>query len=174
MAARRKKALAALTPGEKDYAAKNAEAQAAAEKADRALAARREELERMTEALKNEIGRTDKARRLAAVAHLAEFAKMQAAQAKERVDAWTALVPAICNDAAMMDASRETVAAIARKAEAKARAASAARSKAGGAAADADGAAAATAAGGMGVGTVDASTMPVFGEEAPIPMAADL
>lgn len=80
---RRKKAVASLKPGTADYATKNAEAQSAAEKADKNLAARREELEKMTEVLKNEMARTNKNRRIAAVNILAEHASLQAAQAKQ-------------------------------------------------------------------------------------------
>lgn len=147
---RKKKALASLKSTAPDYHAKAHEASAAVEKADKALAARREELDRMTDVLKAEMARTNKARRATAVARLAEYAKMSAAQARQRADAWGALLPAISNDSSAVDASREGVAAIARKAEAKARAAAAARKTPGAGGAAAAGGASAGSLGGAG------------------------
>lgn len=173
---RKKKTLAGLKSTSKDYAKQNAEASAAVEKADKAMTQRKEDLEKMTEVLKGEMGRVSKERRLASVAHVAEYARLQAAHARERTDAWNGLLSSLTSSPAELDASRERVSAIARKAEQKARSASAARAKAaagaaGGAAAGAGsspvaagGAAAAAAAASAG-GSSDAS-MPVFGEDA--------
>jgi hypothetical protein len=84
------------------------------------------------------MARVVKARRQAAVAHLAEYARLQAVQAQmvrspylhptlhytviphfllsmQRGDAWSQLLPAISSDQTALDASRETVAALARK-----------------------------------------------------------
>lgn len=94
------------------------------------------------------------------------------------------MLPLVSNDSSTVDGSRETVAAIARKAEAKARAASAARAKASttgsgvlggmfGGGDAAHGAGVDELAGGGPSGD-DTSAMPVFGEEAPIPTAAEL
>jgi hypothetical protein len=79
---RKKKAMAGLKPTAPDFAAKSAEASANVERADRDLAACREQLDRVTEVLKFEMGRTSKGRRQHLVAHLAEYAKLQAAQAR--------------------------------------------------------------------------------------------
>lgn len=68
----------------------------------------------------------------------------------QRADAWGALLPAISNDSSAVDASREGVAAIARKAEAKARAAAAARKTPGAGGAAAAGGASAGSLGGAG------------------------
>jgi hypothetical protein len=80
---RKKKALALVKPTAPDAPQKNAEASAAVERADRDLAASREQLDKMTGFLKLEMARTSKARRHVLVAHLAAYAKLQAAQAKE-------------------------------------------------------------------------------------------
>jgi len=79
---RKKKAMAGLKPTAPDFAAKSAEASASVERADRDLAACREQLDRVTEVLKFEMGRTSKGRRQHLVAHLAEYAKLQAVQAR--------------------------------------------------------------------------------------------
>jgi hypothetical protein len=168
---RKKKALAALKPSEKDYTTKMTAASQAVEKvryhslsacvcsvtsmsllacacvrlltsisspspfplpqAEAALTARRDELDKMTEQLKIEMDRVMHTRRKNTALKLAEYAKQQAAGARARADAWQALLPSVSTSSASIDASRETISTIARKAEAKARAASAAKAKGG-------------------------------------------
>lgn len=132
------------------------------------MAARRDELDKMTDLLKGEMDRVTRVRRATLAARLHEYARAQAGHARVRAEAWQTLLPSITLDAAAAEASKEYVSTVARKAEAKARAASqAAKSKAGAVAtsgsagAGADGAAAG-AGGGM------------FGDDAPIPSAAEL
>jgi hypothetical protein len=98
----------------------------------------------------------------------------------QRSNIWSSLLPAISNDAAAIDGSRELVASIARKAEAKARAASVARAKTApshgvlsnvfGGSSGPEYQGSATA----GSGTAESSAMPVFADEAPIPKADEL
>ena len=123
----------------------------------------------MTEVLKGEMDRVLASRRAAMVVRLADYARQQAAFARVRAEGWATVLPSLTTDGTALDASREVVAAIARKAEQKARAASAARAGGGAKAAGSGGASVMSAPGGGGDG---GNTL--FGDAAPIPMAADL
>jgi hypothetical protein len=181
---RRKKAYASLKPTDKSYTIKAQAANVAIEKAEKTLIVRKDDLDRMTEALKGEMGRVTRLRRSAIVVKLAEYALLQATQSKERANVWNSTMPLICTDGAELDKAKEKIAGLARKAEAKARAASAAaKSKAasgggggvlfglfGGSSGSAQSGAAAAAvmsSGNDGIGGL-------FADAAPIPDASEL
>jgi hypothetical protein len=83
----------------------------------------------------------------------------------QRAEAWEALMPKVTRDGAAIDAARERVSAVARKAEARARAASGA--------ARARGTAGGSVVGGAPDGSASTGGMS-YGDEAPIPSAAEL
>lgn len=80
---RKKRAEASLKPTSADYAKKSGEARIAVEKAEKQLAERKENVERLTDKLKAEMQRTNKARRIAEVKLLAESVRTQGANATE-------------------------------------------------------------------------------------------
>jgi hypothetical protein len=121
---RRRRTASSLKPSDKEYERRSKESELAVQKAEATLAQRRDELERMTEVLKAEMARVNKTRRLTCSSRLAEHAKLQAEQAKAKADAWAALVAALSPSEEERDKARETVAALAKKAEKKARASS--------------------------------------------------
>jgi PX domain len=181
---RKKRAMASLKPTSADFAAKSAEANAAVERADRELATARETLDKMTEVLKLEMNRTTQQQRRNLASHLAAYAQLHAAQARSEAELWTSLLSSISNDSSAIDASKENVNSVARKAEAKARAAmtAAAASKPAKGAANATAMAGAYGSGNAGLdgsgaaatSTPDNTPMPTFGDEgAPMPSSAD-
>lgn len=97
---RKKKAYQAIKPSDKDYSRKSVEASQAVEKAELALSARRDELDKMTELLKMEMDRVQATRRAVLVNKLQEYARHCAEHAHARAETWQALLPSVTLDAA--------------------------------------------------------------------------
>jgi len=158
---RKKKALAGLKPSDPNYVRLSAEATEAVQRSEASLAARRDELEKMTDVLKLEMARVARERRKIVSVRLADYARLQAQFAAARGDGWSRVLPLVSVDARARQASQEAVSVIAHKAEEKARKASAAaRAQRQGQA----GGSIATGAAGSTIG----------GEDAPIPKANEL
>ena len=126
----------------------------------------------MTEVLKTEMSRVARARRSGTVNRLAEYVRLQAMQARARQEAWSRVLPSLTTSPAALDAAKEAVAAVARKAEAKARAASTAKKGVS--------PAAGAAVGGAGQSAIEGGAAPqlgqtgLFADSAPIPNANEL
>lgn len=101
---RKKKTYQSIKPSDKDYSRKSIEASQAVEKAEIALASRRDELDKMTESLKVEMDRVQATKRVHLTVKLHEYATMAAAQAKVRAEAWQAVQPLVTRDAAAAEA----------------------------------------------------------------------